>query len=193
MTNLSHYQLLRTLARITHANINIKGGNYFQDEVYDAVLASGKHKTVTQEHRLPLRKPTKKRKEHHIDILIVEDDYVLAINSKGKSFNNTKSEDSELGEYRWYLNALKKEYPNKDVKYIIFKDEYDPSDSKMNAYHYLNANGISVYNTEEYMVSNYNTDFDALEQRRQDRAVAACEKVLREEGFSVEKIYETLG
>lgn len=189
---MTKYQLLRTLARITHANINIKGGNYFQDEVYDAIVASGKHKHVTQEHRIPLRHPTKKRKEHHVDILIVEDDYVLAINSKGKSFNNTKSEDSELDEYNWYVDALKKEYPDKNVRYIIFKDEYSPSDSKMSAYHYLNSNGISVYNTEEYMVANYDTDFDALEQRRQNRAVSACEKVLREEGFSVEKIYETL-
>jgi len=190
---MTKYQLLRTLARITHANINIKGGNYFQDELYDAIVASGKHNIVTQEQRLPLRTPTKKRKNHHIDILIVENDYVLAVNSKGKSFNNTKSEDSELDEYRWYVDALKKEYPNKDVKYIIFKDEYSPSDSKMNAYHYLNANGISVYNTEDYMVSNYNTDFVALEQRRQDRAVAACEKVLLKEGFNIETIYATKG
>jgi hypothetical protein len=146
---------------------------------------------MTHEQRLPLRSPTKMRKHHYIDIFIVEDDYVLAINSKGKSFNNTKSEDSELDEYRWYVDALKKEYPNKDVKYIIFKDEYDPSDSKMKTYHYLNANGIPVYNTKEYMVSNYNTDFVALEQRRQDRAVAACEKFLLKEGFDIEKIYAT--
>ena len=188
---MTNYQLLRTLARITHANINIKGGNYFQYEVYEAIVASEKHKQVTQEHRLPLREPTKKRKSHHVDILIVEDDYVLAINSKGKSFNNTKSEDSELDEYRWYVNALEKEYPGKKVNYIIFKDEYDPKDSKMNTYHYLNDNGISVYNTEEYMISNYNTDFDALEQRRQHRCVVECERVLREEGFDVEKLYET--
>jgi hypothetical protein len=186
-----YYHLYRTLARITHANINIKGGNYFQAEVYEAIVASQKHKKVTQEHVLPLKSPTKKRKEHHIDILIVEDDYALAINSKGKSFNNTKSEDSELDEYLWYMSALEREYPGKKVSYIIFKDEYDPSDSKMNAYHYLNKNGISVYNTEEYMISNYNTDFDALEKRRQDRCVLECERVLLEEGFDLKKLHES--
>lgn len=185
-----YYHLYRAIARITHANINIKGGNYFQDEVYEAILASGKHKQVTQEHILPLKIATKKRKEHHVDILIVEDDYVLAINSKGKSFNNTKSEDSELDEYRWYVSALEQEYPGKKVSYIIFKDEYDPSDSRMNVYHYLNDNGILVYNTEEYMISNYNTDFDALEKRRQDRCVLECERVLVEEGFNLKKLHE---
>lgn len=184
------YHLYRTIARITHANICIKGGNYFQDEVYEAIVASGKHKQVIQEHILPLKTPDKQRKEHHVDILIVENEYVLAINSKGKSFNNTKSEDSELDEYRWYVSALEKEYPGKKVSYIIFKDEYDPSDSRMNVYHYLNDNGILVYNTEEYMISNYNTDFDALERRRQDRCVIECERVLLEEGFDLEKLYE---
>ena len=188
---MTTYQLLRTLARITHANINIKGGNYFQDEVYDAILATNKHLEVTQEAKLPLRKPTKIRKHHYVDILCVDENIVTAINSKGKSFNNTKSEDSELEEYQWYLSALQKQYPDKEVRYIIFKDEYDRADSKMNTYHYLNDNGIPVYNTEEYMIANYKVDFDALELRRQARAVAACERVLREEGFDVEKLYET--
>ena len=190
--SMTNYQLLRTLARITHANINIKGGNYFQDEVYDAILGSGKHLKVTQEAKLPLRKPTKKRKHHYVDILCVDETIVIAINSKGKSFNNTKSEDSELEEYQWYLSALQKQYPDKEVRYIIFKDEYDSSDSKMNTYHYLNDNGISVYNTEEYMINNYNVDFDALELRRQSRAVAACEKVLKEEGFDIQALYATI-
>jgi len=185
------YHFYRTLARITHANINIKGGNYFQDEVYEAIVASGRHMQVSENHSLPLKTPTKKRKNHKVDILIVENDYVLAINSKGKSFNNTKSEDSELDEYRWYVSALEREYPGKNASYIIFKDEYDPKDTKMGAYHYLNDNGILVYNTEDYMISNYNTDFDALEKRRQDRCVLECERVLQEEGFDISKLKQS--
>ena len=37
-------------------------------------------------------------------------------------------------------------FPLLAQQHIIFKDEYSPSDSKMSAYHYLNSNGISVYN-----------------------------------------------
>ena len=192
MKPMTNYQFLRTLARITHANICIKGGNYFQDEIYQAIRDSEKHLKVTQEKKLPLRKPKKKRKNHKVDILVEDKRSVTAINSKGKSFNNTKSEDSELSEYEWYIAALKKQYPDKEVRYIIFKDEYDPSDSKMNTYHYLNDNGISVYNTEEYMIANYNIDFDALEDRRQTRAVDACEKVLKEQGFDLQALYATM-
>ena len=190
--SMTNYQLLRTLARITHANINIKGGNYFQDEIFQVIRDSKKHVKVTQEAKLPLREPTKKRKHHHVDILIVNEYIVTAINGKGKSFNNTKSEDSELQEYLWYIDALKKQYPDKEVSYIILKDEYDENDSSMNVYHYLNSNGVSVYNSEDYLIENYGIDFNALEDRRQKRAVLECERVLKEEGFDIQALYATI-
>ena len=87
--HMNNYELLRAIARITHANINIKGGNYFQDEIFMAIRDSEKHVSVTQEHPIPLRNPSKKRKHHHVDILVVDEEHVTAINSKGKSFNNT--------------------------------------------------------------------------------------------------------
>lgn len=191
-TNVNKYELLRDLARIAHANINIKGGNYFQDEIFKAIRDSEKHVSVTQEHPVPLRNPQKKRKHHHVDILVVDEDRVTAINSKGKSFNNTKSEDSELSEYNWYIDALKKEYPGKDVRYIILKDEYSTTDARMNVYHYLNDNGVRVYNTEEYLYNRYDIDFNELDRRRQERAVVECEKVFMQEGFDISKIYETV-
>ncbi len=188
---LNKYELLRSLARIAHANINIKGGNYFQDEIFKAIRDSEKHVNVTQEHPIPLRNPNKKRKHHHVDILVVDEDMVTAINSKGKSFNNTKSEDSELSEYEWYIAALKEQYPGKEVRYIILKDEYDAGDPRMNVYHYLNEKGVRVYNTEEYLYNRYDINFTDLERRRQERAVVECEKVFLEEGFDISKIYET--
>jgi len=191
-TNVNKYELLRDLARIAHANINIKGGNYFQDEIFKAIRDSEKHISVTQEHPVPLRNPQKKRKHHHVDILVVDEDRVTAINSKGKSFNNTKSEDSELSEYNWYIAALKKQYPGKEVRYIILKDEYSTTDARMNVYHYLNDNGVRVYNTEEYLYNRYDIDFAELDRRRQERAVLECEKVLLQEGFDINKIYETV-
>ena len=189
---LNKYELLRSLARIAHANINIKGGNYFQDEIFKAIRDSEKHVNVTQEHPIPLRNPNKKRKHHHVDILVVDENMVTAINSKGKSFNNTKSEDSELSEYEWYIAALKEQYPGKEVRYIILKDEYDAADPRMNVYHYLNEKGVRVYNTEEYLYNRYDINFTDLERRRQERAVVECEKVFLEEGFDISKIYETI-
>ena len=62
----------------------------------------------------------------------------------------------------------------------------------MRGYHYLNENGVRVYNTEEYLLDNYNVNFEELESRRQERAVLECEKVFIEEGFDVSKIYETI-
>ena len=190
-STLNKYELLRSLARIAHANINIKGGNYFQDEIFKAIRDSEKHVNVTQEHPIPLRNPNKKRKHHHVDILVVDEDMVTAINSKGKSFNNTKSEDSELSEYEWYIAALKEQYPGKEVRYIILKDEYNAADPRMNVYHYLNEKGVRVYNTEEYLYNRYDINFTDLERRRQERAVVECEKVFLEEGFDISKIYET--
>lgn len=189
MITMDKYELLRAIARITHANINIKGGNYFQDEIFKVIRDSQKHESVTQEHPIPLRNPKKKRKHHHVDILTVDETLVTAINSKGKSFNNTKSEDSELAEYQWYISALKEQFPGKEVRYIILKDEYNVNDARMNVYHYLNDNGISVYNTEEYM-GKYGINFAELDRRRQERAVVECEKVLKNEGFNLETIYE---
>ena len=189
---MNKYELLRKIARISHANINIKGGNYFQDEIFKAIRDSENHNKVTQEHPIPLQGSQNKRKHHKVDILAVDDSVVTAINSKGKSFNNTKSEDSELKEYQWYIDALKKEYPDKLVRYIILKDGYNTQDTQMNVYHYLNENGVRVYNTEEYLLENYNVNFEELESRRQERAVLECEKVFIEEGFDVSKIYETI-
>ena len=62
----------------------------------------------------------------------------------------------------------------------------------MNVYHYLNSKGVSVYNTEDYLIENYGINFDALEERRQSRAVDACEKVLKEEGFDLQALYATI-
>ena len=123
---------------------------------------------------------------------MVDEKVVTAINSKGKSFNNTKSEDSELSEYEWYIDALKKQYPNKEVRYIILKDEYDAGDPRMNVYHYLNEKGVRVYNTEEYLYNRYDICFAELERRRQERAVVECERVLAQEGFDITKLYETV-
>ena len=78
------------------------------------------------------------------------------------------------------------------MRYIILKDEYSTADARMNVYHYLNDNGVRVYNTEEYLYNRYDIDFVELDRRRQERAVVECEKVFMQEGFDISKIYETV-
>ena len=51
------------------------------------------------------------------------------------------------------------------VRYIILKDGYDTTDPQMRGYHYLNNNGIRVYNTEEYILDNYNINFEEIDRR----------------------------
>ena len=193
--DVNKYNLLRVLARITHANICIKGGNYLQYEIYKAILDSSRHLEVHHEYKIKLIDievlidSKKKRKHHKVDILIIDDTSVIAINSKGRSFNNTESEDLKLDEYLWYKKSIEAAFPGKSVTYIILKDEYDPTDSSLNVYHYLNANGIPVYNSEEFL-SEYNTNFQELNERRQVRCVAECERVLIAENINIEKLYE---
>jgi hypothetical protein len=192
MTTNHKFNIMKQLAKILHANINIKGGNFLQDEIFNFIRNSGKHQVVLQEHKIALfqkENETNRRKNHKVDIFIEDENTVTAINSKGKSFNNTKSEDSELKEYQWYLDSLKILYPTKECKYYIFKDEYNPLDTKMGVYHYLDKNGIKVFNTENYLIEHYGCDFTEIENNRQNRAVYECEKYLREENFDVNKLY----
>ena len=48
-----------------------------------------------------------------------------------------------------------------------------------------------MYNTERYLIDNYGTDFDALEQRRQTECVRRCEEALNNAGWNTKKLYET--
>ncbi len=190
ITTNNKFNILKILASTLHANINIKGGNIFQDEIFKVIRDSNKHISVKQEHKINLLlRENNKRKYHKVDILIEDENRIIAINSKGKSFNNTKSEDSELHEYNWYLDSLKNLFPSKKCEYWIFKDEYDNSDSRMGVYHYLNTNGIPVFNTEKYLVQHYGCDFSIIENRRQERALAECEKELVKYGFTTEMLY----
>ena len=197
-TYTDRFNLLRNFARIIHANINIKGGYILQKFIYetirDATDHNGQpmHTSVSEEKKITLivREGSNGRKTHKVDILIEDEHNIIAINSKGKSFNNTESQDSKLREYNWYLDSIKNNYPNKDCKYIILKDEYNRSDSNMGLYNYLDDNGIKVYNTEQYLLDNYNCDFYDIEIERQKRSVIECEKVLISEGYNFNNLYQ---
>ena len=182
------FELLKELAAITHGKINIAGGNVFQHEIFLAIKESGKHNEVYEEYAIPLVDKGK-RKNHKVDILIVDDDTVIATNSKGKSFNSTDSEDAKLRDVQHFIRSIQAQFPDKKVIYQFFKDEF--VSGKIALYDYFAENDVPVYNTERYLVDNYGIDFNALEQRRQKECVRRCEEELSKVGYNVEELYET--
>ena len=183
----SKFEILKELAGIIHGKINIAGGNVFQHEIYLAIKESGKHNKVYEEYSIPLVDKGK-RKHHKVDILTVDDDMVIATNSKGKSFNSTDSEDAKLNDVKHFIRSIQKQFPNKKVIYQFFKDEF--VSGKISLYDYFVENGVPVYNTERYLIDNYGIDFDALEQRRQKECVRRCEDALNNAGYNVKELYE---
>ena len=181
---------MKKLCAILHGSINISGGLKFQRLIYEAILASGKHINVEHEYPVQLLKETgeEDRNEHFIDILCENEDVVLALNSKGKSFNSTETGYGLLTEYRAYKKAIDKKFPTKRVEYIILKDEYDSSRPNMSKYNYLVDRGVPVYNTERYLIDNYGTDFATLEDTRQRLAVARCRAKFAEFGISEDTV-----
>ena len=184
---MNKFKFLKELAAITHGKVNIAGGIVFQHEIYTAIKDSGKHDEVYEEYKIPLIDKGK-RKNHKVDILTIDQDSVVATNSKGKSFNATDSEDAKLNDVKHFIRSIQKAFPNKKVEYQFLKDEWTPG--KISLYDYFIENGVLVYNTEAYLIEHYNIDFDALEDRRQIKCVRRCEEALRNSGFDVEALYD---
>ena len=184
---MNKFVFWKEVAAISHGKVNISGGNVFQHEIYLAIKESGKHNEVYEECKIPLIEG--KRKIHKVDILIIDDDIVIAINSKGKSFNSTDTEDAKLNDVKLFVRSIQKKFPNKKVIYQFFKDEF--VSGKIALYDYFVDNGVPVYNTERYLIDNYGTDFDALELRRQTECVRRFEEAWKNAGYDLDKLYET--
>ena len=173
---MNKYNFLKNFTAVSHGKINIAGGTIFQHEIYKAIKESGKHDKVYEEYPIPLV-GNGKRKHHKVDILIVDEDIVIATNSKGKSFNSTDSEDAKLSDTKLFIESIQKKFPNHKVVYQYFKDEYGTK--KIALYEYFEENGIPVYNTEDYLIEHYGIDFVALENRRQEECVRRFEEAAK--------------
>lgn len=172
------FKLWKEIIAIAHGKINIAGGNVLQHEIFLEIKNSGKHDEVYEDYRIPLV-GNGKRKYHKVDILIVDKDTVIAINSKGKSFNSTDTEDAKLNDVKLFTKSIQKAFPNKKVVYQFLKDEYGTK--KISLYEYFEKKGVPVYNTEKYLTEHYNIDFDALEKRRQKECVRMVDEAIEDE------------
>ena len=101
------YELLKELARDAHRKMNICGGTILQHQLYLHIKASGRHQEVHEEYPVPILVECENdRKTHKQDILIIDGENVIGINSKGASFNNTNSFTSELKDAKDFKVSL---------------------------------------------------------------------------------------
>lgn len=194
MTTL--YSALQSLGRVVHGT-KIREGTIWQRLIYELILGTAHFTEVLYEHPIPLN-PTNQakgvRKIHKVDIFCKDDPSkkIFAFNSKGKSFNNTESADSLLSEYSSYKKAIELTYPGFSVVYAVLKDEYDAADGKMTKYNYLEANGIPVYNSANYIKETFGISTEAIEAKRQSMVMALLKQLFKESGLTVEQVTSML-
>lgn len=152
-----------------HAEINIKGGNILQNEIF--LLLEDKYDLAIQEHPVPLENG---EGNHNVDIFLVNESSktIFAYNSKGASFNSTRRPEGELDEYKMYKRSIQAAYPEYTVYYIILKDKYKPACSKHSRYRKFDEEGtIQVINTEEFL-THAGLSYQEADQRRREKILS---------------------
>lgn len=182
------YNLFKNLGRAVHGT-NIIEGNILEKMIYEKILEKKVYTQVTNGEPINLIE-NKSRKQHKVDIFCKDDKnkIINAYNSKSKSFNNTESGESILNEYLNYKKSIQRKFPEYTVSYSILKDEYDPDNSKFVKYHYLNQNGIPVYNTYNYLEEKYNITTKDIEELREFRVVNILRERIKKECITKEEL-----
>lgn len=188
------YDIFQKMEKVVHGT-KICEGNTWQNLIYQVVAACGAFTIVSAEQPIALNpeNPTH-RKTHKVDIYCQDDvnKRIFAFNSKGKSFNNTESQESLLHEYTVYKTAIQRQYPDYTVEYAVLKDEYSASDKKLGKYHFLSANGIPVYNTAQYLQDTFQISAVEIEARRKEIVIQTLRKRMVESGVSLIDLCELI-
>jgi len=161
----NHFQKMEVVVHGT----KICEGNILQNLIFQKIHGSNAFTSVHQEFPVKLNpENASHRATHRVDVFCIDDQkkQIFAFNSKGKSFNNTESQESLLAEYMKYRTAIERSYPDYAVVYAVLKDEYDANDKKMGKYNFLVNNSIPVYNTANYLYENFGISFEELEATR---------------------------
>ena len=186
------YDRFQAMERVVHGT-KICEGNVWQHLIYETIAQSGAFNIVEEEKRVSLNADHQThRQTHRVDIWCQDDEHrrIFAFNSKGKSFNNTESQEGLLAEYARYKHAIEVAWPNYEVTYAVLKDEYSPSDPKLGKYHFLTANGIPVYNTADYLQTTFGLSSVEMEARRRAMVIEILRKRMREAGVSLTDLCE---
>ena len=153
----AQYDVFQKLENIVHGT-KVCEGTILQKLIYLEIKNSGYYTVVLDEHRIKLNTTNKdNRQEHKVDIFCISETpipYIIAYNSKGKSFNNTESQESWLAEFMHYKKSIEIAYPGYAVHYIILKDEYNSNNSKKQDV--LSSNeDLHVWNSQGRDMGNY--------------------------------------
>tara|TARA_R100000005_G_C4919463_1_gene153410 strand:+ start:198 stop:776 length:579 start_codon:yes stop_codon:yes gene_type:complete len=158
---LKDFEDFETITGLLHGR-RISRGLRIQKSIYDNIKNSNKHLEVHHEYTIDLPKGGQK-KTHDIDIVIVDENKVLAFDSKSKSFNATQDAQGVLEEYQKYIGILENLFPGKKVEYGVLKEEWDnPNKKKDSRYIYMNTRGVKVYDTYNFMKNNYGVTKEEL-------------------------------
>ena len=194
-TITNFYNDLQILGRVVHGT-KICEGHIWEDLIFQVIRDTGCFTEVTHSKSILLSSTATKgeRKKHKVDIFCKNDEKkeIFAFNSKGKSFNNTESNESLLSEYTKYKKAIEAEYPDFTVVYAVLKDEYDSADTKMSKYNYLATNGIPVYNTKVYIKDTFGKSTEDIEQKRQSMVMECARKRFKDSGLDIERVVSML-
>lgn len=182
------------MERVVHGT-KICEGNVWQHLIFETVRDSGAFTVVEEERRVPLNPENRNhRQTHRVDIWCQDDinHRIFAFNSKGKSFNNTESQESLLAEYNTYKRAIELGWPDYSIVYAVLKDEYNSSDPKMGKYHFLTENGIPVYNTAEYLQTQFGLSSQAIEAKRRTKVIEILRQRMVAAGISMEDLCQLM-
>jgi hypothetical protein len=72
------------------------------------------------------------------------------------------------------------------------KDEYNSSDPKMGKYHFLTENGIPVYNTADYLQTQFGLSSQAIEAKRRTKVIDILRQRMVAAGISMEDLCQLM-
>lgn len=188
------YDIFQKMEKVVHGT-KICEGNTWQNLIYQVIAGCGSFTIVIEEQPIALNPENPKhRKTHKVDIYCQDDvnKRIFAFNSKGKSFNNTESQESLLQEYTLYKRAIERQFPEYTVEYAVLKDEYSTADTRLGKYHFLTANGIPVYNTAQYLQDTFQISAVEIEARRKEVVIQTLRRRMVESGVSLADLCELI-
>lgn len=136
------YEEYRTMIKLFQGTGNSEG-NIREIPLAAALERSEKFEVVGTQIKVPLENV--KRKNHRVDILLISDTEVLAVNSKSNGKAHTLSDHSLVPDFTAYVEGLQRMFSNKKVTYVLARN----SDVKHGLIDELVALGLKEWSWDE--------------------------------------------
>ncbi len=136
------YEEYRTMIKLFQGTGNSEG-TIREIPLATALERSEKFEVVGTQIKVPLKNV--KRKNHKVDILLISDTEVLAVNSKSNGKAHTLSDNSLVPDFTAYVEGLQRMFPDKKVTYVLARN----SNVKHGLIDELTALGLKEWSWEE--------------------------------------------